>query len=90
MDVLKSLEKATNSNWDVEKVDTAGSVAMGKQLVAQGDFTGYFLLVQASVWGNGQGLKQNYSVDEELANSLLGLPEGNLDTIVKRVVGEFS
>ena len=88
MDIIRSLETATKSTWEVEKVDTTGSVAMGRQLVAQGDFTGYFLLVQASVWGNGHGLRQNYSADEELANALLKIPKGDLDATVKRVVGE--
>ncbi len=88
-DILKSLETATNSTWEVENVKTTESVALGRQLVAQGDFTGNFLLVQASVWGNGPGLRQNFSVDEELAAALLGLPKGDLHQTVTRVVRDM-
>lgn len=85
-EILKSLGAATGQNWEVERVKTTEIVAMGKQLVASGDFTGNFLLVQASVWGNGSGLRQNFSVDESLANDMLGVPKGDLDETVKRVV----
>ncbi|KAJ9609687.1 hypothetical protein H2200_006015 [Cladophialophora chaetospira] len=87
--ILDSLEAATSSTWEVENVNTADSVALGRQLVAQGDFTGNFLLVQASTWGNGQGLRQNFSVDEELANSLLGLPKGDVHQTVRRVIQDI-
>lgn len=85
-DILKSLEAATSQSWEVEHVETAELVTAGQQLVAAGDFTGNFLLVQASVWGNGPGLRQNFSVHESLANSALGLPKGDLDKTVKRVL----
>ncbi|KEF52880.1 uncharacterized protein A1O9_11298 [Exophiala aquamarina CBS 119918] len=86
IDILKSLEAATGQDWEVERVKTEELVGLGKQLVASGDFTGNFLLVQASVWGNGSGLRQNFSVDESLANSMLGVRQGELDETVKRVV----
>jgi len=86
MQILKSLEAATGQAWVVERVKTAELVALGQQLVAAGDFTGNFLLVQASVWGNGERLRQNFAIDEALANEMLGVPKGNLDETVKRVV----
>lgn len=82
-EILKSLEAATGEKWEVENVKTDELVNVGKQLVAAGDFTGNFLLVQATVWGNGKGMRQNFSVDESLANSLLGLPKGDLDKTVR-------
>lgn len=85
-DILKSLEAATSQKWEVESVKTDEMVTAGKQLVAGGDFTGNFLFVQASVWGNGEGLRQNFSVHESLANSLLGVPRGDLNQTVKRVL----
>lgn len=84
--ILKSLEAATSQKWEVESVKTDEMVTVGKQLVAGGDFTGNFLLVQASVWGNGEGLRQNFSIHESLANSVLGVPRGDLDQTVKRVL----
>lgn len=86
MDILKSLEAATSQKWEVEHAKTVEMVTAGKQLVAAGDFTGNFLLVQASVWGDCPGLRQDFSVHESLANSVLGLPRGDLDEIVKRVL----
>ncbi|KAK5053761.1 hypothetical protein LTR84_001722 [Exophiala bonariae] len=85
-DILKSLKAATSQKWEVENVKTEDLVKMGKQLVAGGDFSGNFLLVQATVWGNGEGLRQNFVVDESLANSLLGLPKGDLEKTVRRVL----
>lgn len=85
-EILRSLEKVSGKEWSVEEVKTDEQIALGRDMVAQGDFTGMFKLVQASAWGRVAGIRSNYAVEEELANSLLNLPEGNLDDTVKRVM----
>jgi hypothetical protein len=73
--------------WETEQVSTEEQVAQGRQKVAEGDFTGIFALVRASAWGRIPKIKANYAVDEKkLSNSLLGLPEGNLNETTKSVI----
>lgn len=85
--ILKSFQSHTGQEWAVEHVKTDEQIAEAREMVAKGDFTGMFTLVQAATWGRVPGLRANYSVDEKLANTLLGLPvEGSLDGTVKIVL----
>ena len=85
--ILKSLEDCTGEKWDVENVRTDEQIAKGRQMVSEGDFTGMFLLVQASAYGDVPGIRSNYEAEEHLANGKLGLPaKGDVDEIVKGVV----
>lgn len=85
--ILKSLQSHTGQEWTVQHVKTDEEIARGRELVAKGDFTGMFALVQASAWGTVPGIRTNYPADEKLANGLMGLPdEGSLDDIIKTVL----
>ena len=86
-EILESLQSQAGRKWTVEHVKTDVQIARGRQMVAEGDFTGMFALVQASAWGTVPGIRANYSVDEKLANALLGLPvNSSLDETVKVVL----
>lgn len=85
-EILNSLETATRQSWSVERLKTSDLVAAGRKQVAAGDFTGNFPLVQASAWGNWDGLRSNYSVDEALSNTLLGLAHGRLDSLIESIL----
>lgn len=85
--ILKSFQSHTGQEWAVEHVKTDEQIAEAKEMIAKGDFTGMFALVQAATWGRVPGLRANYSVDEKLANDLLDLPvEGSLDETVRAVL----
>ncbi|EXJ92989.1 hypothetical protein A1O3_01545 [Capronia epimyces CBS 606.96] len=85
--ILKSLEEHTAHSWTVDKVKSEEQTAKGRQLVSEGNFTGMFLLVQASGYGAVEGIRCNYAAEERLANADLGLPvEGSLDETVKAVL----
>ena len=83
---MQSLEENCRTKWTVQKVKTDEHIKMAREQVSQGDFAGMITLVQASGWGSVAGLKANFSIDEELANSTLGLPEGEINTTVQRVL----
>jgi hypothetical protein len=84
--ILSSLEIESGQKWTVQGVKTDEQIATGRQMVSQGDFTGMFMLVQASSWGSVPGISSNYTTDERLANSTLGVPEGSVDETVKDVL----
>lgn len=84
--ILASLEKQTGQKWAVDHVETEKEIADGRKQLSEGDFTGVYALVKAAAWGSVDGIRANYSVDEKLANSLLGLPEGSVDETVKEVL----
>ncbi|KIW86775.1 uncharacterized protein Z519_12561 [Cladophialophora bantiana CBS 173.52] len=84
--ILAALEAQTGKKWAVEDVETEEEIAKGKKMVSEGDFTGIFKLVRASAWGDVPGIRSNYAVAEKLANSILGVPHGDLDETVKIVL----
>jgi hypothetical protein len=84
--ILSSLETHSDQKWTVQNVKTSEQIEAGRQMVAQGDSTGMFMLVQASSWGAVPGISSDYTVDENLANATLGVPEGIVDEIVKDVL----
>jgi hypothetical protein len=87
--ILKSLITQTGAVWNVDNVQTDDQIAQGRTLIARGDFLGMYSLVKASFWGKCEGIRANYSSDEKLANSLLGLPFGEagiIDATVEKVL----
>ncbi|EXJ66440.1 uncharacterized protein A1O5_10592 [Cladophialophora psammophila CBS 110553] len=84
--ILAALEAQTGKKWMVDDVKTEEEITKGRKMLSEGDFTGIFELVRASAWGEVPGIRSNYAVDEKLANSVLGLPEGDLDETVKIVL----
>lgn len=85
-EILQSLQEITGGKWTVQHVTTDEQIKIGRQKVSEGDFMGLITLVQASAWGRVAGTRANYSVDEELGNHVLGLPEGDLTSTVKQVL----
>ena len=83
-EVLVSLEKATGKKWDVSHASIAAKVQEGKDSVAKGDMSGYFVWLQAAIHSNGSGA--DYASDEPLDNKLLELPAENLDDMISSVV----
>ena len=84
--IFSSLEIQSGQKWTVHDVKTDEQIATGKQMVSQGDFTGMFMLVQASSWGAVPGISSNYNVDERLANTALAVLEGSVDETMMDVL----
>lgn len=85
-EILTTLEETSGNKWTVKNVQTDGQIKLARELVSRGDFTGMIALVQASGWGSVAGINSNYSMDEELANSMLELPVDDLKSTVKQVL----
>jgi hypothetical protein len=84
--ILSSLEAQTGQKWKVEDVKSEAQVALGRQKMSEGDFSGVLLLVQAAGLGCIPGTRANYAIEERLANPILGLPEGSVDGTVKKAL----
>ncbi|KAF5017369.1 hypothetical protein F66182_10705 [Fusarium sp. NRRL 66182] len=84
-DILKVLEKITNSKFDVDYVDAEAQKAIGMEKVSKGDFSGAMLLIRYinSVDGNGG----NYALYHPTDNELLSLPKEDLEDVLARIVG---
>lgn len=85
-EILAALEKVTSSKWAVTKTTTEKEISEAVEKLGKGDFTGAFALVQATSFGNTQGIRANYVKDEELANELLGLQLESAEETVRKVV----
>ncbi|KAH7131107.1 NmrA-like family protein [Dactylonectria macrodidyma] len=85
-EVLASLEKATGVKWDVTTTITDEQIAEAGKKLSGGDFTGAYILVRATVFGNTAGLRSNYAKEENLANGILGLETEKVQKTVDRVL----
>jgi len=85
--VLASLEKATQKEWEVTNVDAEEQKKIGMEKVAQGDFSGAMLLIRYMNCVEGHG--GNFALYEKTSNGLLSLPKEDLDDDVVRIVQEF-
>lgn len=85
-ELLASLKKATpGQEWTTEHVSSEAIAKEGYEKLAQHDFSGILLLIQAVIYGKTP--KQDYTLHEELANDILGLPKpGPLDEVVAKIV----
>ncbi|CAG7555230.1 unnamed protein product [Fusarium equiseti] len=86
-EILQSLEKATAAQWTVEKTTTDAEVTEARKRLSAGDFSGGFILVRATTYGNTQGLRANYAEEESSGNDILGIDIEGVDETVRRVVG---
>lgn len=86
MEALAALEVATAAKWSVSDTTTEADVSGAVKKLGEGDFSGAFTLVVATVYGNTAGLRANYVKDEKLANELLGLELESVSHTVERVV----
>ena len=85
--ILAALEKATGTKWSVNETTTEYQVKEGFKKLQAGDFSGAFMLVRATVFGNTPGLRANHVKDNKDANAALGLKMESVEETVQRVVG---
>ncbi|KKF92360.1 putative NADH-flavin reductase [Ceratocystis platani] len=76
-DVLKALEKATDSKWEVSQGTVTGLWDGGAEQVKNGNLMGTLAQIAGTIYGKG-GLA-NYSVDKGLWNDKIGLAGETLD-----------
>ncbi|KAJ4007366.1 hypothetical protein NW752_007655 [Fusarium irregulare] len=86
-EILQSLEKATGAKWTVEKTTTDAEVAEARERLGAGDFSGAFVLVHATAYGNTDGLRANYAEEKNSGVDILGIEMESVDETVGRVVG---
>lgn len=84
-DILRSLERTTNSKWTVSYHQSEDFIEKHKAAAQAGDAEA----IEDLVFALGV-LEGNWQTKPEFAMSTLGLANENLDEIVLRVVGEFS
>ncbi|RGP74770.1 hypothetical protein FSPOR_1349 [Fusarium sporotrichioides] len=87
-EILHSLEQATGGKWNVEGTSTDAEVAEARKRLGAGDFSGGFILVHATTYGNTDGLRANYSEEESSGNRILGLEIEDVGETVTKVVGK--
>ena len=83
-DILRVLEAKDRQKWTVEDVETDRMVAQGKQMIAEGDHSGIFMLAQAASYGKVEGIND---AELKVSNVIVGLPvEGDLQQTVADVL----
>ncbi|QPC71328.1 hypothetical protein HYE68_002080 [Fusarium pseudograminearum] len=87
-EILQSLEKATGGKWNVEKTSTDAEIAEPQKRLGAGHFSGGFILVHATTYGNTDGLRADYSKEDNSGNDVLGLETVSVDETVRRTVGD--
>lgn len=87
-EILDALQRQTGRTWTVEHTTTKSQIEKAREKLAKGDFTGMVSLVLASMWGQIPGSRSNYAEDETLANNLLGVPDGDVQRTVTRVLSD--
>ncbi|TGO53132.1 hypothetical protein BCON_0129g00140 [Botryotinia convoluta] len=82
--ILASLEKATDKEWDVTYVDAEEQKKIGMEKMEKGDFSGAMGLIRYinSVKGYGG----DYAEYEDMSNELLGVQGEDLDEVVRGIV----
>lgn len=83
-EVLKALEKITNSAFDVSYVDAEAEKADGMEKVAKGDFSGAMKLIRYINSVNGHG--GNFALDHPIDNELLSLPREDFEETLRKIV----
>ncbi|KAF5675771.1 hypothetical protein FHETE_2374 [Fusarium heterosporum] len=87
-EILQSLEKASGEKWTVNATTTDQQVAEAKEKLGAGDFSGGYILVRATTYGNTHGLRANYAEEKDLANGFLGFDTESVEETVKRVISD--
>jgi hypothetical protein len=82
--ILATLKAVTESEWDVKYRTSEQRHREGLELLGRGNFTGIGNFW--NVWCHTDG--KGHVVEEvKLANEMLGLPEEDLESVVKEIVG---
>ncbi|KAH6963362.1 hypothetical protein DER45DRAFT_480981 [Fusarium avenaceum] len=85
-EILASVQRVTNttdSDWDIKYETTSDRMEEGKAQAASGDFRGLVQTYYSFIF-SPEGQKLNF--EEKLHNKVLGLPEEDLDEVVKDCV----
>ncbi|KAF4995231.1 hypothetical protein FGRMN_5262 [Fusarium graminum] len=85
-DILASVQRVTNTtdaDWDIKYESTGDRMDKGKAQAASGDFRGLVQPYYSFIF-SPEGQKLNYQA--KLHNKVLGLPEEDLDEVVKECV----
>lgn len=86
-DILHALEKATGTQWKVERTKSKDEIATAQQKLRDGDLVGAAPhLIRATWYSEGRGA--NYADEFGLDNDMLGLPHEDLESVVKELVRE--
>jgi nucleoside-diphosphate-sugar epimerase len=85
-DVLAALEKATGTKWQVNHVDSDERTKTGNELIKQGDFTGFPLLILAVILNGKVDVGSDFTKVAKLDNDLLGLPKEDLQATIDAIV----
>jgi len=80
--LLASIEKASGKKWTVTKANTEEAGKIGGEKVAKGDFSGFQPLLARLIYG-GDPIGDFRKLPGGLANGILGLPEEDLDEVVR-------
>jgi hypothetical protein len=87
-EILHYLEQATGGKWNVERTSTDAEVAEARKRLSAGDFSGGFILVHATSYGDKDGLRANYAKEENSGNGILGLEIEDVGETVAKVLGK--
>ncbi|KAL1969783.1 hypothetical protein VTN77DRAFT_7292 [Rasamsonia byssochlamydoides] len=83
--ILNALEEATATKWTVSYTSTEAQVSEARKRIGKGDSSAAYALVRATTFGNLDGLRADYTKEENLANDLLGLKLESVQETVQRV-----
>lgn len=81
--VLESCQAATGLKWQIHHVTSQQRHKDGLELLETGDFRGIGNMW--NVWCHSDG-KGHIFAEGDLANEMLGLPQEDMETVVKEVV----
>jgi uncharacterized protein YbjT (DUF2867 family) len=84
-EVLKTLEKATGSTWEVTHLKREEQISEGQAKLAKKDFSGVGSLILGAIFG-GEKYGSDFEAEGKLANKVLGLKERSLEADVKAVL----
>jgi hypothetical protein len=84
--LLKALERASGSKWEVEKITSEEALKKGRELDSQDKYEGLKLLVLLLLYSDDADRGANFEKDGLLDNKLLGLPVEDFTEVVERVV----
>ncbi|KAF4335652.1 hypothetical protein FBEOM_10489 [Fusarium beomiforme] len=87
-EIVRSVEKISGLNWTINSTSTEQQIAEAKRLLGAGDFSGGYILVRATTYGDVPGLRANYAQAKDLANGALGLEVESVEETVKRVISQ--
>lgn len=82
--VLRALEKITETKFDVNYVDAEAQKAIGMEKMSKGDFSGAMMLIRYVNSVDGYG--GNFALYKATDNKLLSLPEEELEDVLRKIV----